>query len=98
MKSAFLFTAPVVFAYAMLLTFMLTGCFTPPLASPKQAAVTVLPVQKADTGFYLDDANKAYLVSNGVPTEFFVSTSRGWFISKLQEEQAADILLKDRNP
>lgn len=76
----------------------LTGCIHEPLARPEVATVFANTPQKGDEGFYFGPINKARLVAKGVPEAWFVKTPRGYYLTKDQEDQAAVIREKIRNP
>lgn len=78
--------------------FTQAGCVTPEIASPHEAVVHALPWQPGDKGYYFDLENKNALVAEGIPAIWFASTSRGFYLTALQEEQAGDIRAAKRNP
>lgn len=77
---------------------LLTSCATPHLTEANVRVVAALPWQPGDTGFYFDNQNKALLESEGIPSSYFASTPRGWYMTQAQEIAAANIRAGKRNP
>lgn len=84
--------------FVALIACQFCACAHLPNAHPNIAVVHALPIQKGDDGLYYDDANKDELVYEGIPDSFFVSTPRGWYLSHLMLNRAADIRDAKRNP
>lgn len=69
---------------------LLCGCASLPQAHSDYAAIHALPVQKGDVGFYFAAEDRDYMVKEGVPISLFASTPRGWYLTRLQEIEAAN--------
>lgn len=76
----------------------LCSCASLPQAHSDYPIIHALPFQKGDVGFYFLAEDRDYMVKEGVPLSLFASTPRGWYLTRLQEIEAANIIHTTENP
>jgi hypothetical protein len=76
----------------------MAGCASIPQAHSDYPVIHALTVQKGDVGFYFATEDRDYMVKEGVPLSLFTSTPRGWYLTRLQEIDAANTIHTFENP